>query len=112
MLLHSGAVASHVLTTTCVDPVTNNGDVRSDRTLRSGHVQFVLNRSIAMATERVYVEPPSASAPTGAAAALSGDTRELAAAQEDDSLSLVYTSSLTNLDRISKVSSQLARRCS
>lgn len=74
-------------------------------------VTFVLNRSIAMATERVYAEPPSAR-PTGAAAALSGGTREQTAAEEDDSLPLAYTSSLTNLDKISKVSSQLARRCS
>ena len=72
----------------------------------------MLNRSLAMTTERIYVEPPSASGPTGPAAALSGDTREQTAAEEDDSLPLEYTSSLTNLDRISKVSSQIAGRCS
>ena len=65
----------------------------------------MLNPSIAMATERVYVEPSSTRS-TGAAAALSGGTREqTAAAEEDDNLSLAYSSSLTNLDRNSKVSS-------
>ena len=65
-----------------------------------------LSRLNAMATERVYVEPRGTSDPTGAAAALSGGTREqTAAAEEGNNLSLAYSSSLTNLDRNSKVSS-------
>ena len=59
-----------------------------------------------MATESVYVEPPSTSGPTKAAATPNGDVQGRTAADESDiSLYLPYTSSLSHFDRTLKVSS-------